>query len=314
MRILVSGANGQLGTDLVDTFSEEHQVLGFTREDCDITKTEKTVEYITSREPDLIIHSAAFTDVDGCEEEEDRAFRVNGLGARNVAVAASEVGAKMVYVSTDYVFAGNKSGVYREDVEPAPRTVYGKSKLLGEKYVKEQVSEHFICRIAWLYGSHGENFLQTMLGLARSEEEIEVVEDQIGSPTWTKSIANQLQHLVRTRKYGTYHCTSRGSCSWYEFAREIFLNAGFQVTKNLDPGIILSPEQGDPQFRSSTSQDDIGLVKLIPVSSVKFERTAPRPKNSVLENYMLNLEGLNNMPHWKDSLEEFMAESGEDVI
>jgi len=280
LRILVTGANGQLGYDLLRFLADKRdfEVIPAGRSDFDITDYIKVKSYIKNVRPDLIIHAAAFTAVDDCESQKDLAFKVNALGARNAASAARYVGAKLVYISTDYVFDGDKEEPYREFDTPNPINIYGQSKLLGEGFVKEQMSEFFIVRTAWLYGRKGKNFVKTMLQLAMQGRELRVVNDQRGTPTCTEDVAKQLMRLMSTELYGTYHCTSQGECSWYDFAREVFKCANLNV-------------------------------KVIPVSTEEFPRPAKRPKNSVLDNYMLRLEDLDMMPDWRDALNHFMRES-----
>jgi len=287
-------------------------------DDFDITDLEATVGFIKKAKPNAIIHPAAFTDVDGCESQQDKAFAINGLGTRNLAIAARDVDAKLFYISTDYVFDGTKSEPYREYDPPNPQTVYGQSKLMGEEFTREQLSRFFIIRIAWLYGQHGNNFLKTMLKLAQEKQEIAVVNDQHGSPTWTVDIARQIKQLLPTEAYGTYHCTSQGSCTWYEFALEIFRSAGYEAESNQNGVVHLipNPESLIPSLR--TKNQELGtknqeptpqsLTPIIvrPVTTEQFPRPAKRPQNSILENYMLKLQGLDVMPHWKESLYKFM--------
>lgn len=301
-RILVTGAAGSLGSDLCSSLAQEFEVIPVTREDFDITDLLATRSFVLASKPDVVIHAAAFTDVDACENQLNKAFLVNGLGTRNVALAAGEVGAKLFYISTDYVFDGTKDGPYSEWDTPNPVTVYGKSKLLGEEFVKQHVSQHFIIRIAWLYGQRGENFVKTMLRLVQEKEQLTVVNDQRGTPTWTMDIAKQIKKLLPTELYGTYHCTSQGSCTWYEFALEIFKCAGYEIKSSAEGSVSLipNPESLIPSPKSLTP------ITLRPVSSVEFPRPAKRPKNSVLKNHMLQLQGLDIMPHWKDALEKFM--------
>lgn len=281
MRILVTGATGQLGCDLLRLLenSKDCTVIATGRDDFDITNYIKVKGFIIDTRPDFIIHAAAFTAVDRCESQEDLAFNVNALGARNVASASRYVGAKLIYISTDYVFDGAKKGPYREFDTPNPINVYGQSKLMGECFVKEQTSEFFILRTAWLYGREGKNFVKTMLKSGINGMELRVVNDQRGTPTCSADLAKQISQLMTTELYGTYHCTSQGECSWYEFAREIFKCANLEV-------------------------------KVIPVSTEEYPRPAERPKNSVLDNYMLRLQGLDTMPDWQDSLNNFLRENG----
>lgn len=295
---LITGATGQLGRDLVAQMEVDFEVTGVGGSDFDITDQTETEEFITELQPDIIIHSAAYTDVDGCEKNEDKAFRVNGLGARNVAIAARKVGARLVYISTDYVFDGEKDDLYREYDKTNPQSIYGNSKLLGEQFVREQIPEHYICRIAWLYGQHGDNFVKTMVKLAEEKEEISVVNDQFGNPTWTQNVARQIKKLITTNAFGTYHCTSQGVCSWYQFAIKVFEEAGYRLDNLRTDGVNIVNNKGKKT-----------LVK--PVPSEQFNRPAPRPENSDLENYMLQLQDLDIMPRWEESLKEFLGSNKE---
>lgn len=273
--ILVTGSSGQLGSELIRVLSREYRITPASSTDVDITDFESTRQFVQKYRPDTIIHTAAFTDVDGCEDQPDKAFRVNSLGTRNIAIAAKDVEAKLFYISTDYVFDGLKETPYREYDRSNPINVYGQSKLLGEQFVKEQMSRFFIVRTAWLYGFEGKNFIKTVLELAKEKKELQVVDDQRGSPTFTLDVAGQIERLVSTDLYGTYHCTSQGSCTWYDFALKIINLAGLKV-------------------------------KVERVSSEKLSLPARRPRNSVLENYMLQLQGLGIMPPWEESLTKFM--------
>ncbi len=301
--VLITGAPGQLGSDLVKVVGKDYQTIPASSADFDVKNFEAAMEFIKNAKPDVIIHAAAFTDVDGCESQQNKAFTVNGLGTRNVAIAARGVDAKLFYISTDYVFDGAKTEPYREYDHPNPQTIYGKSKLMGEEFVKEQLRKFFIIRIAWLYGQNGHNFVKTMLNLAREKEEIKVVDNQRGSPTWTMDIARQIRKLLSTEAYGTYHCTSQGSCTWYEFALEIFKCAGYEaeVDPNGSTHLIPNPESLLPNTQ------DLTPITLRPVTSEEFPRPAKRPVNSVLENYMLQLQHLDIMLPWKESLERFMS-------
>jgi len=307
-KILITGAAGQLGVDLVNGL-KDYELIPSTRENLDITQLEETIDFVSNAKPDVIIHSAARTDVDRCESHPDEAFLVNAVGTRNVAIAARRVNAKLVYISTDYVFDGQKDDPYREFDSPHPLTVYGKSKLLGEEYVKQQLNEFFIVRIAWLYGIHGKNFVKTMLQLAQTEEKINVVSDQRGTPTWTVDVVRQIERLVATEAYGTYHCTSQGSCTWYEFAQEIFKNAGYEAVADSSGSIRLMPNPQNLRFNTQdlgSKTQNLTPITMRPVTSEEFPHPAKRPKNSVLENYMLKLQGFDVMPEWKESLGKFM--------
>jgi len=278
----VIGANGQLGLEVCNVLEGEYEVIPATREDADITNLDQVLSLVDKTSPEAIINTAAYTDVDGCEKDKEKAFLVNALGARNVAIAAREVDAKLVHISTDYVFDGTKEGPYREYDPPSPLNTYGWSKFLGEQLVKEQNPRSFILRVAWLYSAHRKNFVKTMLKLARERQEIRVVSDQRGNPTFAGDVARQIQVLLDTHSYGLYHCVSQGSCSRFEFAKEIFRIAGLNV-------------------------------KLIPVKSSEFPTVARRPPHSVLENFMLKIQDLDIMPHWLESLERELPKIMEEV-
>ncbi|MBC7292878.1 MAG: dTDP-4-dehydrorhamnose reductase, partial [Thermoleophilia bacterium] len=207
MRVLILGAAGQLGSELCSVLGAEHEVIAMTRTEADFAHLSQLLAIARRASPDVIINAAAYTDVDGCETNWDRAFLVNALGARNAAIAAREVGAKLVHVSTDYVFDGRKDGPYFEFDPPSPINVYGASKLWGENLVRKQWPKHFIVRTAWLYDRSGKNFVKTMFRLAREQKDLRVVNDQRGTPTWAADLARQIAKLVQTDWYGTYHCT-----------------------------------------------------------------------------------------------------------
>jgi dTDP-4-dehydrorhamnose reductase len=223
-----------------------------------------------------------------------------------VAIAAREVGAKLVYISTDYVFDGAKEEPYLEFDPPYPINVYGMSKLLGEILVKEQTNQFFIIRTAWLYGKTGSNFVKTMLRLAREREELRVVNDQRGTPTCGRDLSRQIAELTQTESYGTYHCTSQGSCTWFEFALAIFKYAGYEAKVDPSGSVRLTP---NPQALTPSTQD-LKPIIVSPVTSEEFPRPARRPKNSVLENFMLKLQGLDIMPLWEESLAKFLRNVG----
>ena len=294
--VLILGSAGKLGSDLCLTLQTTCKVVGATRAQADITNLRRLKEFLREVNPSIIVNAAGYTDVDGCESNPDEAFRVNALGARNAAIAARGAGAKLVHVSTDYVFDGTKKEPYTEDDVPHPLSVYGASKLLGESLVKEQTKEFFIVRTAWLYGATGKDFVRTMLRLLDERDELTVVDDQRGSPTCSADLAAQIRSLMMTDFYGTYHGASHGSCSWYEFAAEIFRCTGHSLSRNPDgPGWLV--DRGEART---------SLV-LRPVPTAEFPRPAARPMNSVLENRMLKLERLDEMPEWKDAIVRFLG-------
>lgn len=282
MRVVIIGAEGQLGSDLVRAFQGE-DIVPLSENDVDIVNINKLKEIISSESPDLVINTAAFSNVPQCEREPDRALRVNAIGARNVAIVTGEIKSLHLYISTDYVFDGEKGKPYLEDDSTAPVNTYGLSKLAGEYYVRYILDRYFIVRTSGLYGIHrciskGTNFVDKMLEL-RDRDSIKIVTDEVLTPTYTLHLAKQIYKLVSTDSYGIYHVTNEGECSWYDFAKAIFKEMGFDVN-------------------------------LIPINSNKFQTNVKRPKYSVLENSKLKTLGLNNMPHWRDSLRAYLAEKG----
>lgn len=274
-KIWIVGAKGQLGRALHNIYKATPAILLET--DCqevDITNLNSVLEYANEWQPDIIINCAALTAVDLCETERDQAYRVNSLGARNLAIAANKINAAMVQVSTDYVFDGENTEPYCEFDQTNPQSVYGSSKLAGENFVKELLDRFYIVRTAWLYGE-GQNFVKTMLRLAASGNPVRVVDDQFGSPTSADELAKMICALVATEEYGTYHGTCEGSCSWYEFAKEIF---------------ALCKQEAD--------------LSAIPTS--EYITPTKRPAYSVLDNYMLELTGIYKMPHWKTALADYI--------
>ena len=284
MKILVTGVNGQLGFDCVKELTNRgyKDVKGIDIKDLDITNKEDVFNYIKSYKPDVIMHNAAYTAVDKAELNYDDCYRVNSLGTKYIAEACKEVNAKMVYISTDYVFDGNKNGIYEINDHTTPLSVYGKTKLLGEEFVKSCLSKYFIVRISWVFGINGNNFIKTMLRLANEgKKELNVVNDQIGSPTYTADLAVLLCDMIETEKYGIYHATNEGYCSWYDFAKKIFELA------NKD--IVVNPV---------TTEEYLKLVK----------QQAKRPMNSKMSKLSLDKAGFNRLPSWDDALKRYLKE------
>ncbi|MDO8870929.1 MAG: dTDP-4-dehydrorhamnose reductase [Methanobacteriaceae archaeon] len=275
MKVLIIGSEGMLGHDLVDVLSAENEISTTTIDTLDITDIEKTIKTVKNIKPDVVVHAAAFTDVDGSETNEDLAYKVNVLGTRNVAVACSEVDAALVYICTDYVFDGTKGSSYYEYDQTNPLGVYGKTKHQGEVCIRDILNKFYIVRTSWLYGFHGPNFITTMLKLAEKMDNISVVADQIGSPTYTVDLATAISELIKKPAYGIYHITNSDHCSWYEYAQEIFENAGIDIELN-------------------------------PVSTEEFGSPAPRPKYSVLENYNWKMEAFPKIRSYKEALREYM--------
>ncbi len=282
MKVLITGCRGQLGIELgrqLKNLNQESQkkivLIETDLDTLDITDSLQVQNLLTREQPEVIINAAAYTNVDGCETDELKAFRVNAIGAQNLSTVAYKIGAKLLQVSTDYVFDGTGNSPKREYDPINPQSIYGKSKALGEKLVIQTNPRYFILRTAWLYGE-GNNFVRTMLKLAQEKDEINVVNDQIGSPTSTVDLASCIINLINTEQYGIYHATCEGECSWYDFAKKIF------ALKKVK-------------------------VKVNPISTKELNRSAKRPAYSVLENFMLKLIDLNNFRQWEDALEEYLG-------
>jgi dTDP-4-dehydrorhamnose reductase len=278
MKVLVTGANGQLGYDVVERLKKlniEH--IGVDRQHFDLTNETQTKSFILNYKPDVVIHCAAYTAVDKAEDERDLCYAVNVLGTRNIVKACKEIDAKMVYISTDYVFDGEKKEPY-EVIDPTnPINYYGFTKYLGEQEVQKNLDRFFIVRTSWVFGKNGNNFVKAMLKLGQERKEIRVVYDQVGSPTYTYDLAELLCNMIQTDKYGIYHVTNEGYCSWHEFACEIFKVAGMND------------------------------VKVIPIKSEEYPTKAVRPKYSKLSKVQLKLNGFSSLPNWKDSLKRYIS-------
>lgn len=222
LRVLITGSRGQLGRDLFSLFHKEDVVYCWDLPELDFTDPKLTLRKILQFKPDLVLHSGAYTDVKGCELNQEKAYLVNCLGTRNVAVAAQKCDATMVYISTDYVFDGKKGAPYTEFDQTNPMNHYGRSKLIGEEYVRSLVRKHYIIRTAWLYNEDGDNFVKTMIRFGQSKSQLSVVSDQWGTPTYTKDLALVIKEIIQEPFYGIYHASNNGATSWYDFARIIF--------------------------------------------------------------------------------------------
>ena len=285
-KIIVTGANGQLGRAIRNLYANnsEYEIIatdvveGDGIKSLDITDVDACVEMAKAEKAYAILNCAAYTNVDGCEVETDLAYKINAIGPRNLSIAATESGAKMFHISTDYVFPGNQDKALTEFDAVGPISAYGRTKLAGENFVKEFSDKHFIVRTAWLYGD-GKNFVKTMLRLAESNKEVNVVNDQFGSPTSALELAKAIQYLLPTENYGLFHGTCEGSCAWSDFAKEIYRLAGVDTVVN-------------------------------PITSEKykelFPNSADRPHYSILENYMLKLTGDYMFADWHDAIAEYL--------
>lgn len=278
MKVLVTGAKGQLGYDVVKCLQERNiECLGVSNEDFDKTDEVQTRNFIHAYQPDVVIHCSAYTAVDLAEDEQERCRDVNITATRNIAKICKKLDCKMVYISTEYVFPGVGTSAYEVDDETNPLSVYGKTKLAGEKEVESLLHKYFIVRISWAFGINGNNFIKTMLRIGKDNKEIRVVHDQIGSPTYTKDLAPLLCDMIETEKYGVYHASNEGTCSWAEFAEKIFSLAEYPT-------------------------------KVIRITSEEYKTKAVRPKNSRLSKRSLDENGFSRLPSWEDALERFLRE------
>ncbi|MCM1989287.1 dTDP-4-dehydrorhamnose reductase [Oceanirhabdus seepicola] len=288
MKILITGDKGQLGSQVLDILYKgvselgkihdiyiNSEILGTDKKELDITSLERVRKLLQHFKPDVLINTSAYTNVDGCESNKDLAFKVNALGARNLAIVCEEIGAKLIHVSTDYVFDGRYSIPQREYDLPNPISIYGKTKYLGEEYIKQFCTKYFIVRTAWLYGYNGKNFVKTIIKAAKEKRYLEVVDDQKGNPTNAEDLAYHILKIALTDEYGIYHCTGKGQCSWYDFACRIVEYAGMDCH-----------------------------VK--PIKSNEIKRAAKRPANSSLDNMMLRCIVGDETREWEEALAEFI--------
>ncbi|MCI9073740.1 MAG: dTDP-4-dehydrorhamnose reductase [Lachnospiraceae bacterium] len=276
MRVFVTGVRGQLGHDVVKELEKRGiEAVGVDIQEMDITDEASVSRVIRGESPDAVIHCAAYTAVDAAEENEDLCRRVNADGPRYIAKVCRDLDIKMIYISTDYVFSGQGEKPWEPEDEKAPQSVYGRTKYEGELAVQELLEKYFIVRIAWVFGVNGRNFVKTMLKLSENHDVITVVNDQFGSPTYTYDLARLLVDMVLTDKYGVYHATNEGICSWYDFARAIFEEAGISMT-----------------------------VK--PVSTAEYGAKASRPANSRMSKDKLEENGFERLPDWRDALKRYL--------
>lgn len=275
MKVLVTGVKGQLGHDVVNELEKRgHTAVGVDIQEMDITDSQAVRKVITETAPDAVIHCAAYTAVDAAEDNVELCRQVNALGTENVAAVCRDLNCKLMYISTDYVFNGQGTRPWEPDDHREPLNVYGQTKYEGELAV-ETLEKYFIVRIAWVFGVNGKNFIKTMLNLGKTHDSLTVVNDQIGSPTYTYDLARLLVDMIETEKYGRYHATNEGLCTWYEFACEIFRQAGMNV-------------------------------KVTPVTSDQYPAKAKRPMNSRMDKSKLAKNGFRPLPTWQDALGRYL--------
>lgn len=279
MKVLITGAKGQLGLELTKQFQlkKDVELILTDVSELDITNTEKVYSFFQEHKPEVVINCAAHTAVDKCETDVDNAYKINAIGPKNLSAAAYSIGAEIVQISTDYVFDGESADPLTEFDSPNPQTIYGASKLQGEKLTAEFNPKHYILRTAWLYGE-GNNFVRTMVKLSETNKSLKVVNDQIGSPTSTVDLARAIIKLIEEKNYNLFHATCSGQCSWYEFTKEIFRLKGIDT-------------------------------EVIPCTTDEFPRPAKRPKYSVLRNYMMELTTGDIMRPWQEAIAEYLKEN-----
>ena len=276
MKVLVTGVKGQLGYDVVKELEKRgHQPTGVDREEMDLMNNESIRTVIMALKPESIIHCAAYTAVDKAEEEQEICYQINSEAVKVIAECAKELDAKLVYISTDYVFDGTKDGEYVETDLPNPISVYGASKLRGEQYIQSILEKYYIARTSWVFGINGHNFIKTMRRLGTEREALTIINDQVGSPTYTADLAPLLVDMMETDKYGVYHATNEDFCSWYEFANEIFEQSGIEVKTN-------------------------------PITTDQYPTAAKRPLNSRLNKDKLKKAGFRTLQTWEQALEQYI--------
>lgn len=279
MRVLVTGVKGQLGFDVMRELEKRgHDAVGVDIEEMDITNAAQVNDVVKAASPDVVIHCSAYTAVDRAEDEVELCRKVNAGGTKNIAEVCAELDCKMIYISTDYIFSGDGDRPWEPDDEANPLNIYGQTKYEGEQEVKNRLNKYFIVRISWVFGINGNNFIKTMLRLGKENGAVKVVDDQIGSPTYTYDLASLLVDMAESEAYGQYHATNEGICSWYEFAKEIFKAAGMDQ------------------------------VSVTPVSSSEFPAKAKRPSNSRMSKEKLVKNGFNKLPTWQDAVKRYIKE------
>lgn len=288
LKILVTGVKGQLGFDCVRILKERgyRKVLGIDKDELDITDEEAVNRFILEYKPDVIMHNAAWTAVDKAEEMPELVYKANALGPKYIAAAANKVGAKMFYISTDYVFDGEGTTPFEVDSPKDGLSIYGKTKSQGEDFVIGETNKYFIIRISWVFGINGNNYIKTMLKLSKIKDKLNIVCDQIGSPTYTYDLANLMADMMETDKFGVYHATNEGFCSWYDFTKYIYKAKG------------------------------ITNVKVNPITTEEYLKINPnqakRPLNSRMSKSSLTKAGFNLLPKWEDAVDRYLKELGND--
>ncbi len=278
MKVLVTGGTGQLGYDVTQQLKFNNiKFFAPSRAELDISNEKNVEQYILNLKPDAIIHCAAYTAVDNAEDEKEKCYDINVNATKYISECAKKLNSKLVYISTDYVFDGEKDGAYQASDKTNPINYYGYTKCEGEKIVKSLLQKYFIVRISWVFGQNGNNFVKTMLRLANDRNELSVVSDQIGSPTYTVDLSKLLVEMVKTEKYGIYHATNKGYCTWFEFASEIFKKMNINI-------------------------------KLNKINTSDYPTKAKRPLNSKLSKEKLSKNGFNELPCWKKSLCDFISQ------
>ncbi len=290
MKVLVTGVKGQLGYDVVNELAKRgHEAVGVDIEEMDITDADSVKQVLHAEKPEAVIHCAAWTAVDDAEDEDKQAkvLLVNATGTENIAKVCKELDCKMMYISTDYVFNGEGDNFWEpDDMKRQPLNVYGQSKYEGELAIEQNLTKYFIVRIAWVFGVNGKNFIKTMLNLGKNHDKLTVVCDQIGSPTYTYDLARLLVDMIETDKYGRYHATNEGICSWYEFACEIFRQAA---------------AMGHFEYDSEH-------LTVEPVTADHYPSKAKRPSNSRMNKDKLTEQGFERLPAWQDAVSRYLKE------